>query len=55
MCLDMIEGRSEVMKWGQRHLVGKYDARDICQAAKVWVPEMQEAGADGFALYRVEL
>ncbi len=36
----------QIMKWDQRHLAGKYDARDILQAAKAWVPEMQEAGAD---------
>lgn len=36
----------QIMNWDQRHLSGKYDARDIMQAAQAWVPEMQEAGAD---------
>ncbi len=36
----------QIMNWDQRHLSGKYEARDILQAAKAWVPEMKEAGAD---------
>lgn len=36
----------EIMNWDARHLRGKFDARDILQAAKGWVPEMKEAGAD---------
>lgn len=36
----------QIMNWDQRHLAGKYNARDILQAAKAWVPEMKEAGAD---------
>ena len=36
----------QIMNWDQRHLEGKYNARDIVQAAQAWVPEMQEAGAD---------
>jgi len=36
----------QIMNWDQRHLEGKYNARDIVQAAQAWVPEMKEAGAD---------
>ena len=36
----------QIMNWDKRHLEGKFNARDILQAAKAWVPEMQEAGAD---------
>lgn len=36
----------QIMNWDQRHLAGKFEARDILQAAKAWVPEMKEAGAD---------
>ncbi|NOR62392.1 MAG: bifunctional 2',3'-cyclic-nucleotide 2'-phosphodiesterase/3'-nucleotidase [Rhodobacteraceae bacterium] len=36
----------QIMNWDRRHLEGKFNARDILQAAKAWVPEMQEKGAD---------
>lgn len=36
----------QIMNWDQRHLAGKFAARDILQAARAWVPEMKEAGAD---------
>lgn len=36
----------QIMNWDQRHLVGKFEARDILQAARAWVPEMKEAGTD---------
>ncbi len=36
----------QIMNWDQRHLAGKFEARDIIDAAKAWVPEMKEAGAD---------
>ena len=36
----------QIMNWDKRHLEGKFNARDILQAAQAWVPEMQEAGAD---------
>ncbi|MEE9454320.1 MAG: bifunctional 2',3'-cyclic-nucleotide 2'-phosphodiesterase/3'-nucleotidase [Paracoccaceae bacterium] len=36
----------QIMNWDKRHLEGKFNARDILQAARAWVPEMQEAGAD---------
>ncbi len=36
----------QIMNWDKRHLEGKFNARDILQAAKGWVPEMKEAGAD---------
>ena len=36
----------QIMNWDRRHLEGKFNARDILQAAKAWVPEMQEQGAD---------
>ena len=36
----------QIMNWDQRHLVGKFEARDIIEAAKAWIPEMKEAGAD---------
>ncbi|MBL4806879.1 MAG: bifunctional 2',3'-cyclic-nucleotide 2'-phosphodiesterase/3'-nucleotidase [Rhodobacteraceae bacterium] len=36
----------QIMNWDKRHLEGKFNARDILQAAKAWVPEMKEAGAD---------
>ncbi|MXU66269.1 bifunctional 2',3'-cyclic-nucleotide 2'-phosphodiesterase/3'-nucleotidase [Oceanomicrobium pacificus] len=36
----------QIMTWDQRHLQGKFEARDILQAARAWVPEMKEAGAD---------
>lgn len=36
----------QIMNWDRRHLDGKAMTRDIVQAAKAWVPEMKEAGAD---------
>ncbi|MFQ5622911.1 MAG: bifunctional 2',3'-cyclic-nucleotide 2'-phosphodiesterase/3'-nucleotidase [Paracoccaceae bacterium] len=36
----------QIMNWDQRHLQGKFETRDILQAARAWVPEMKEAGAD---------
>ena len=36
----------QIMNWDQRYLVGKFETRDILQAARAWVPEMKEAGAD---------
>ncbi len=36
----------QIMNWDQRHLDGKANARDILQAARAFVPEMKEAGAD---------
>ncbi|HEU0221312.1 MAG TPA: bifunctional 2',3'-cyclic-nucleotide 2'-phosphodiesterase/3'-nucleotidase, partial [Paracoccaceae bacterium] len=36
----------QIMNWDQRHLAGSFAARDILQAARAWVPEMKEAGAD---------
>ncbi|MEX0345132.1 MAG: bifunctional 2',3'-cyclic-nucleotide 2'-phosphodiesterase/3'-nucleotidase [Rhizobiaceae bacterium] len=36
----------QIMNWDKRHLEGKANARDIVEAAKAWVPEMKEAGAD---------
>lgn len=36
----------QIMNWDKRHLEGKANTRDIVEAAKAWVPEMKEAGAD---------
>jgi 2',3'-cyclic-nucleotide 2'-phosphodiesterase/3'-nucleotidase len=36
----------QIMSWDKRHLEGSFDARDIVDAARAWVPEMREAGAD---------
>lgn len=36
----------QIMNWDARHLQGKFNARDILESAKGWVPEIQEAGAD---------
>lgn len=36
----------QIMNWDRRHLDGKANTRDIVAAAKAWVPEMKEAGAD---------
>ena len=36
----------QIMTWDYRHLNGKFESRDILQAARGWVPEMKEAGAD---------
>lgn len=36
----------QIMAWDRRHLEGKVQARDILEAARAWVPQMKEAGAD---------
>jgi len=36
----------QIMNWDARHLVGKVKTRDIVEAAKAWVPQMKEEGAD---------
>ena len=36
----------QIMNWDQRHLSGKFHARDILETARAWVPEMKERGAD---------
>lgn len=36
----------QIMNWDRRHLAGSVNARDIVEAARAWVPEVREAGAD---------
>lgn len=36
----------QVMLWDSGHLQGRFAVRDILEAARAWVPEMREAGAD---------
>ncbi|WP_193139431.1 bifunctional 2',3'-cyclic-nucleotide 2'-phosphodiesterase/3'-nucleotidase [Meridianimarinicoccus sp. MJW13] len=36
----------QVMTWDRRHLEGNVSARDILEAARAWVPQMREEGAD---------
>jgi 2',3'-cyclic-nucleotide 2'-phosphodiesterase/3'-nucleotidase len=36
----------QIMMWDAGHLEGKVMTRDIVEAARAWVPEMREAGAD---------
>lgn len=36
----------QIMMWDAKHLTGNVITRDIVEAAKAWVPEMKEAGAD---------
>ncbi|WP_199223328.1 bifunctional 2',3'-cyclic-nucleotide 2'-phosphodiesterase/3'-nucleotidase [Oricola cellulosilytica] len=36
----------QIMLWDQRHLAGKANARDIVEAARAWVPQMREDGAE---------
>ncbi|KFB09859.1 bifunctional 2',3'-cyclic-nucleotide 2'-phosphodiesterase/3'-nucleotidase [Nitratireductor basaltis] len=36
----------QIMNWDSKHLEGKAMARDIVKAAKAWVPQMREEGAD---------
>lgn len=36
----------QIMVWDSRNLEGKANTRDIVQAAKAWVPQMKEEGAD---------
>nr|WP_102108589.1 bifunctional 2',3'-cyclic-nucleotide 2'-phosphodiesterase/3'-nucleotidase [Kandeliimicrobium roseum] len=36
----------QIMNWDRKHLEGNVATRDIVAAAKAWVPQMREAGAD---------
>jgi len=36
----------QVMNWDSQHLASDFAARDILEAGRAWVPEMQEAGAE---------
>jgi len=36
----------QIMNWDRRHLEGNVQARDIVEAAKAYVPQMKEQGAD---------
>ncbi len=36
----------QIMVWDAENLAGKVAARDMVEAAKAWVPEIKEAGAD---------
>ena len=36
----------QIMNWDRRHLEGNVQTRDILQAARAYVPQMKEAGAD---------
>ena len=36
----------QIMLWDRGHLEGRFAVRDILEAARAWVPEMREAGAD---------
>jgi 2',3'-cyclic-nucleotide 2'-phosphodiesterase/3'-nucleotidase len=36
----------QIMMWDRGHLEGGFAVRDILEAARAWVPEMREAGAD---------
>lgn len=36
----------QIMVWDSRHLAGNVLTRDIVEAAKAWVPQMKEEGAD---------
>jgi 2',3'-cyclic-nucleotide 2'-phosphodiesterase/3'-nucleotidase len=36
----------QIMLWDRMHLEGSFAVRDILAAARAWVPEMREAGAD---------
>jgi 2',3'-cyclic-nucleotide 2'-phosphodiesterase / 3'-nucleotidase len=36
----------QIMNWDRRHLEGNVMARDILEAARAYVPQMKEAGAD---------
>ena len=35
----------QIMAWDRGHLEGKFAVRDILEAARAWVPQMREAGA----------
>ncbi|MGR3497073.1 bifunctional 2',3'-cyclic-nucleotide 2'-phosphodiesterase/3'-nucleotidase [Citreimonas sp.] len=36
----------QIMNWDRKHLEGNVMARDMVAAARAWVPQMKEAGAD---------
>ena len=36
----------QIMLWDRGHLEGRFQTRDIVEAARAWVPQMREAGAD---------
>lgn len=36
----------QILLWDRGHLEGRFAVRDILEAARAWVPEMREAGAD---------
>ncbi len=36
----------QIMNWDRRHLEGNVEVRDIVEAARAWVPQMREEGAD---------
>lgn len=36
----------QVVDWDRHHLEGALEGRDMVEAARAWVPEMREAGAD---------
>ncbi|QEW18577.1 Trifunctional nucleotide phosphoesterase protein YfkN precursor [Marinibacterium anthonyi] len=36
----------QIMNWDRKHLEGSVQTRDIVDAARAWVPEMREQGAD---------
>ncbi len=36
----------QIMLWDRDHLEGSFQTRDILEAARAWVPELREAGAD---------
>ena len=36
----------QIMTWDRRHLEGNVTTRDIVEAAKAWVPQLREEGAD---------
>ena len=36
----------QIMSWDRRHLEGNVTTRDIVEAARAWVPQMREQGAD---------
>ncbi len=36
----------QIMIWERQNLQGRIEARDMVEAARAWVPEMREAGAD---------
>jgi 2',3'-cyclic-nucleotide 2'-phosphodiesterase/3'-nucleotidase len=36
----------QIMQWDRSHLEGDYNTRDIVEAARAWVPQMRDDGAD---------